>query len=131
MITKAHTYNLVHPPRTPVLPEQAVKKARQFEVRKVARRLKAAREGDTALPGKEDQRKAVEKLQHQLEAAKALNIDAITKEVRAIIHGFLLHSFVGCLHCCANGCMSLCCCRQLSSLQATPLLLLLPKEAYW
>ena len=57
---------------------QALKKARQFEVRKIVRRLKEAKCGEdegasgTANAGK---------LQQQLDAARGLNINSMTAEV--------------------------------------------------
>lgn len=68
---------------TNVVAKQAIKKAKQFEVRKVARRLKAAKEGKALV--KEDQGAAADKLHHQFEAAKALSIDAVAQEVRQSI----------------------------------------------
>ena len=55
---------------------QALKKARRFEVRKTVRRLKeCSSEGDVAQQG------MARKLEQQLEAAKTLDIEALTRQV--------------------------------------------------
>lgn len=61
---------------------QAIKKAKDFEIRKVSRRLKQAQESQTKDAGISGcQATAAQKLQQQLEAAKALDLAALTKMV--------------------------------------------------
>lgn len=61
---------------------QAIKKAKDFEIRKVSRRLKQAQESQSKDAGVSGcQATAAQKLQQQLEAAKALDLAAITKMV--------------------------------------------------
>ena len=63
---------------------QAVKKAREFEIRKVSRRLKQARDSedkDGHPSSSPAAGAAAAKLQHQLEAAKALGLDDLAKRV--------------------------------------------------
>ncbi len=64
---------------------QAIKKAKEFEIRKVSRRLKHARESQDKDGGTTGgQAAAVQKLQDQLEAVKAIGLDGLTKEVRTL-----------------------------------------------
>ena len=59
--------------------QQALKKARQFEVRKIVRRLKEAKGDEAGAPTGAGN---AAKLQQQLEAARGVNISSLTAEVQ-------------------------------------------------
>ncbi len=65
---------------------QAVKKAREFEIRKVSRRLKQALDREANVGHTTSSQAAVgaQKLQHQLEAAKVLTLDELAKQVPSL-----------------------------------------------
>lgn len=67
---------------------QAVKKAREFEMRKVSRRLKQALDREAKDGHSSSSQAAIaaaaQKLQHQLEAAKALGLDDLAKQVSSL-----------------------------------------------